>query len=113
MTATAPNPPTRKVRTIPVKPAPTMAVGMVGRESIDVAGLEAALRAELSCEVRFDIGSLAMYANDSSNFRQVPLGVVVPTTLDDLAAAHRACARFGAPIVNRGGGTSLSGESVN
>ncbi|HET6550220.1 MAG TPA: FAD-binding and (Fe-S)-binding domain-containing protein, partial [Solirubrobacter sp.] len=52
-------------------------------------------------------------ANDSSNFRQVPLGVVVPKTVDDIVATHRACAEFGAPVVNRGGGTSLSGETVN
>jgi FAD/FMN-containing dehydrogenase/Fe-S oxidoreductase len=54
-----------------------------------------------------------MYAHDSSNFRQVPIGVVVPETLDDVVAAHRVCARYGAPILNRGGGTSLSGETVN
>jgi FAD/FMN-containing dehydrogenase/Fe-S oxidoreductase len=90
-----------------------MAVGMVGVETIDVAGLRAALEAELGGEVRFDAGSLAMYANDASNFRQVPLGVVVPKTLDDVVAAHRICSRFGAPILNRGGGTSLSGETVN
>jgi FAD/FMN-containing dehydrogenase/Fe-S oxidoreductase len=90
-----------------------MAVGMVGVETIDVAGLQQALEAELGGEVRFDAGSLAMYANDASNFRQVPLGVVVPRTLDDVVAAHRICARFGAPILNRGGGTSLSGETVN
>jgi FAD/FMN-containing dehydrogenase/Fe-S oxidoreductase len=103
----------RSTRTIPVKPEPAMAVGMVGRDTIDVTALEAALREAISCEVRFDRASLAMYANDASNFRQVPLGVVVPTTLDEVVATHRVCARFGAPIVNRGGGTSLSGETVN
>ena len=64
-------------------------------------------------EVRFDAGTRAIYANDSSNFRQVPLGVVVPHTVEDIVATHAACAEFGAPIVNRGGGTSLSGETVN
>ena len=54
-----------------------------------------------------------MYANDGSNFRQVPIGVVIPRTLEDIVAAHRVCAGFGAPVVNRGGGTSLSGETVN
>ncbi len=54
-----------------------------------------------------------MYASDASNFRQVPIGVVIPRTLDDVVATHKACAKFGAPIVNRGGGTSLSGETVN
>ena len=63
--------------------------------------------------MRFDRGSLAMYANDSSNFRQVPIGVVVPRTLDDVVATMRACHRYGAPVLSRGGGTSLSGETVN
>jgi FAD/FMN-containing dehydrogenase/Fe-S oxidoreductase len=64
-------------------------------------------------EVRFDDQSLGLYATDSSNFRQVPLGVVVPKTLDDVVATHRICSSYGAPILNRGGGTSLSGETVN
>jgi FAD/FMN-containing dehydrogenase/Fe-S oxidoreductase len=104
---------TAKRRLIPVKPEPAMAVGMVGEAEIDVAGLAAALRRAVTGEVRFDAASLAMYANDGSNFHQVPIGVVIPKTLDDVVAAHRVCARFKAPIVNRGGGTSLSGETVN
>jgi FAD/FMN-containing dehydrogenase len=100
-------------RRIPVKPVPALPVSMVGRAEIDVAGLRSALEGAVAGEVRFDPGSLAMYANDASNFRQVPIGVVVPKTLDDVVATHRVCARFGAPIVNRGGGTSLSGETVN
>jgi FAD/FMN-containing dehydrogenase/Fe-S oxidoreductase len=71
------------------------------------------LEETVSGEVRFDRASIAIYANDSSNFRQVPIGVVVPKTAEDVVATHRACAEFGAPIVNRGGGTSLSGETVN
>jgi FAD/FMN-containing dehydrogenase/Fe-S oxidoreductase len=80
---------------------------------IDAAGLRRTLEATVSGEVRFDVASIAMYANDSSNFRQVPIGVVLPRTADDIVATHRACARYGAPILNRGGGTSLSGETVN
>jgi len=63
--------------------------------------------------VRFDTASKALYATDASNYRQVPLGVVIPKTLEDVVVTHRACRQFGAPIVNRGGGTSLSGETVN
>ena len=77
------------------------------------ASLRDDLRAEVTGEVRFDRGTLALYANDSSNYRQVPIGVVLPRTLEDVVATHRICARHGAPIVNRGGGTSLSGETVN
>ena len=80
---------------------------------IDIGGLERGLRQAVEGEVRFDAASKAMYANDGSNFRQVPIGVVVPANLDDVVAAHRVCAAFGAPVLNRGGGTSLSGETVN
>ena len=64
-------------------------------------------------EVRFDTQARAMYATDASNFRQPPIGVVIPRTIDDIVAAHVACHEHGAPIVNRGAGTSLSGETVN
>src|SRR3954462_6463623 len=76
-------------------------------------GLERELSESILGEVRFDRGSLALYANDSSNFRQVPIGVVIPRTADDVGATHVAGARQGAPMVTRGGGTSLSGETVN
>src|SRR4051794_12630865 len=82
-------------------------------ETVDLGHLKRRLEQTVRGEVRFDAGTRAMYANDSSNFRQVPLGVVVPKSVEDVVATHRACAEFGAPIVNRGGGTSLSGETVN
>jgi FAD/FMN-containing dehydrogenase/Fe-S oxidoreductase len=100
-------------RTIPAKADPRLPGGMHGQAVIDVTRLERALRKAIKGEVRFDAASKAMYANDASNFRQVPIGVVIPRTLDDVVAAHRVCAGFGAPILNRGGGTSLSGETVN
>ena len=100
-------------RSVPSKPDPAAPGGMDGTREIDVTGLERALRGETAAEVGFDAGWLAMYASDASNFRQVPIGVVVPRSLDDVVATHRVCARFGAPVVNRGGGTSLSGETVN
>jgi FAD/FMN-containing dehydrogenase/Fe-S oxidoreductase len=103
----------RTVREVPAKPAPGMAVGMVGRETIDVRGLHRSLERAVSGDVRFDAAAIAMYANDASNFHQVPIGVVVPRTLDDVVVTHRICAEFGAPICNRGGGTSISGETVN
>src|SRR3954452_23897821 len=82
-------------------------------DTVDVGHLKRRLEKTVRGEVRFDAGSRAMYANDSSNFRQVPLGVVLPKTAEDVMATHAACAAFGAPIVTRGGGTSLSGETVN
>jgi FAD/FMN-containing dehydrogenase/Fe-S oxidoreductase len=82
-------------------------------DAVDLGHLKRRLEQTVDGEVRFDAGSRAMYANDASNFRQVALGVVIPRSADGIVAAHRACAEFGAPIVNRGGGTSLSGETVN
>lgn len=71
------------------------------------------LRASISGEVRFDDGSRALYATDASNYRQVPIGVVVPRTVMDVIEAVRICYRYGAPILPRGGGTSLCGQCCN
>jgi FAD/FMN-containing dehydrogenase/Fe-S oxidoreductase len=80
---------------------------------LDVAALEAALRREVDGEVRFDAGSRGAYATDGSNYRQVPIGVVVPYGVEAGARAVAVCARFGAPLLSRGGGTSLAGQSTN
>jgi FAD/FMN-containing dehydrogenase/Fe-S oxidoreductase len=82
-------------------------------EFTDAAALEARLRATMKGDVRFDSGSLALYSADASNYRQVPIGVVIPRTVDDIVAAVAACREFGAPILARGGGTSMCGQSVN
>jgi FAD/FMN-containing dehydrogenase/Fe-S oxidoreductase len=75
--------------------------------------LEAELRKTTGAEVRFDAGSRALYSTDGSNYRQVPIGVVVPRTIDDVAAAVAAARRHGAPVLSRGGGTSLAGQCCN
>ena len=83
------------------------------RPDIDVHGLEQALRRSLSAEVRFDAGSRALYATDASNYRQVPIGVVIPRSVDDVIGAVDLCHRYGAPLIARGGGTSLAGQCCN
>jgi FAD/FMN-containing dehydrogenase/Fe-S oxidoreductase len=77
------------------------------------AALGATLERTVRGEVRFDAGSRALYATDASNYRQVPLGVVLPRDIDDVIATHAACREFDAPLVNRGGGTSLAGQACN
>lgn len=77
------------------------------------AAFEAALRAAVAGEVRFDAGSRAMYAADASNYRQVPIAVVVPRDVRDVEAALAVCRRFGVPVLPRGGGTSQCGQAVN
>jgi FAD/FMN-containing dehydrogenase/Fe-S oxidoreductase len=79
----------------------------------DATALEDDLRRSVRGEVRFDAGSRGLYATDASNFRQVPIGVVVPMDENDLIAAVAACRRHGAPLVQRGGGTSLAGQACN
>ncbi len=75
--------------------------------------LERALKQKISGEVRFDNGSRALYATDSSNYRQIPIGVVVPKTIDDVAQTVALCREFSAPVLSRGGGTSLAGQCCN
>ncbi len=75
--------------------------------------LEQALSRAIAGEVRFDAGARAAYAADASNYRQAPIGVVLPRSVDDIVAAVAACRAQGAPILPRGCGTSLGGQSVN
>ncbi len=79
----------------------------------DLSRLKRDLRAEVDGEVRFDAGTRGAYSTDASNFRQVPLGVVVPRTVDGAVAAVAVCRRHGAPVLSRGGGTSLAGQCTN
>ncbi len=80
---------------------------------VDASRIEAELRAAIRGEVRFDTGSRALYATDGSNYRQVPIGVVIPESIEDVIATVAVCRRHGAPILSRGGGTSLTGGCCN
>jgi FAD/FMN-containing dehydrogenase/Fe-S oxidoreductase len=75
--------------------------------------LEARLKATVRGEVRFDDASRALYATDASNYRQVPIGLVLPCDAADVVATIAACREFGAPVLSRGGGTSLAGQCCN
>src|SRR6059058_4752197 len=80
---------------------------------VDAEALASELRKAVRGEVRFDAGSRALYATDASNYRQVPIGLVVPRDADDVAAALTICRQFGAPVLPRGAGTSLAGQCCN
>ena len=80
---------------------------------LDATALEAALRRHLRGEVRFDSGSRALYATDGSNYRQVPIGVVIPCDKEDVLATVGLCRDHHAPLLARGGGTSLAGQCCN
>ncbi len=80
---------------------------------IDAAALARELEGALEGEVRFDAGHRALYSTDGSHYRQVPIGVVTPRTKDDVVKTVEACRRHGAPVLARGGGTSLAGQCCN
>jgi len=94
-------------------PTPTQRPDAINETTVDIAGLEHALRAAVRGEVRFDDGSRALYATDASNYRQVPVAVVIPRDAEDVEAAVAACRTYGCPIVARGGGTDLAGSTCN
>ncbi|HEY6307920.1 MAG TPA: FAD-linked oxidase C-terminal domain-containing protein [Candidatus Angelobacter sp.] len=75
--------------------------------------LAAELRTAITGEVRFDDGYRALYAVDGSNYRQTPIGVVIPRTIDDVIQTVALVRKYGAPLLPRGGGTSLAGQSCN
>ena len=75
--------------------------------------LEALLKATLRGDVCFDLGSRALYAADSSNYRQLPIGVILPRDAADVELALAACRATGAAVLPRGAGTSLAGQCAN
>lgn len=80
---------------------------------VDRGRLAVDLEHAVSGEVRFDEGSRHLYANDASIYRMLPLGVVIPRTEDDVVAALQVCREHQLPVLARGGGTGLAGQSVN
>src|SRR5215831_10414255 len=80
---------------------------------VEVRSLEKELQQYIEGEVRFDDGSRALYATDSSNYRQVPLGIVIPKTEKDIFTTISLCNKYKAPLLSRGGGTSLAGQCCN
>lgn len=91
----------------------TAPAGLRKRSTSASHDLEARLIQSLRGTVRFDIGSRSRYSTDASNYRQVPIGVAVPLDAADVKAAIAVCREFGAPVLSRGGGTSLAGQCCN
>ncbi|WP_051898827.1 FAD-binding and (Fe-S)-binding domain-containing protein [Sciscionella sediminilitoris] len=89
------------------------AVGSETGSKAEWTDLAAALADALDGEVRFDDGSRATYSTDASNYRALPIGVVVPRTIEDGVAAVEECRRHDVPVLSRGGGTSLAGQCCN
>ncbi len=78
----------------------------------EMAALTHELTKHITGEVRFDPMTKVLYSTDASIYEIEPLGVVLPRTTEDVLAAVEICARYGVPMLPRGGGTALSGQSV-
>ena len=96
-----------------IEPLPASSHGKPVDSFAQADELERELKRTVRGEVRFDRGSRAMYASDASNYRQIPIGLVVPRDAEDVVAAVAACRKFGAPVLPRGAGTSLAGQTCN
>jgi FAD/FMN-containing dehydrogenase/Fe-S oxidoreductase len=81
--------------------------------NVDAQALADELRREIAGEVRFDGGSRSLYATDASNYRQVPIGVVIPRSVEDMLKTLEVCRKHDAPVLARGAGTSLCGQTCN
>ena len=82
-------------------------------EGVDAKLVEAELKSKIEGEVRFDNASKALYATDGSNYRQVPIGVVLPKSEQDIINIVAICRKYHAPLLSRGCGTSLTGSCCN
>ena len=85
----------------------------MSRTAIVVSSLEQDLRAALKGEVRFDAAAKALYATDASNYRHIPIGVVIPRDEEDVVRAIALCRTHNVPVLSRGAGTSLAGQTCN
>jgi FAD/FMN-containing dehydrogenase/Fe-S oxidoreductase len=97
----------------PIEPLPPSSHAKPVDSFSQASELEHELQRTVRGEVRFDRGSRALYASDASNYRQIPIGLVVPRDCADVIAAVAACRKFQAPVLPRGAGTSLAGQSCN
>jgi FAD/FMN-containing dehydrogenase/Fe-S oxidoreductase len=78
-----------------------------------VNDLERELGKAIRGDVRFDAGSRLLYSTDASMYQMEPVGVVIPRDADDVRAAIETAAKHKVSILPRGGGTSLTGQTVN
>ncbi len=78
-----------------------------------VPGLERRLKAEGAGDVRFDAFTRGRYSTDASHYQIMPLGVVVPRTIEEAERAMEICRAEGVAVTPRGGGTSQAGQTIN
>ena len=79
---------------------------------METSRLIPALQESVKGEVRFDPYSRTLYSTDASIYQILPIGVVIPRDAEDIAATLRIAHEQGVPVLPRGGGTSLAGQSI-
>src|SRR5438128_1964128 len=89
------------------------ATRLQARSASAVQAVETALRSAVEGEVDFSAAAAALYATDASNYRQVPIGIVIPRTIEDVITTVGICRTHDAPILARGAGTSIAGQCCN
>ena len=82
-------------------------------ETVNTEQLAAGLRAAGLAEVETAARRRAEYSSDASNYRVVPEVVAFPRSADEIVAALAVCRELNAPIVTRGGGTSIAGNALS
>src|SRR5450830_985830 len=70
------------------------------------------LRKHFYGDIRIDKATRILYSTDASIYQIEPLGVVIPSTQEDLIAAVELAARYQIPILPRGSGSSLGGQAI-
>ena len=80
---------------------------------MEITQLEQDLRKTVFGEVRFDPYSKALYSTDASIYQMEPVGVVIPRSVEDVVAVVELARANGVPVLPRGGGTALAGQTVN
>lgn len=91
----------------------TGAPAKVALTDAEVQRLAERLENRIQGEVHFDRGSRALYATDASLYRHLPVGVVIPRTYEDVRQTLEICRDAQVPVLSRGAGTSLAGQTCN
>ncbi len=86
--------------------------GHASAEASAAGALQDTLQSRISGEVRFDAVSRMLYSTDASNYQIEPVGVVIPSSQEDVLATIEIAAQHGVPLLPRGGGSSLAGQTV-
>jgi FAD/FMN-containing dehydrogenase/Fe-S oxidoreductase len=71
------------------------------------------LKADVDGDILFDAFSRGRYATDASHYQMMPVGAIVPRSMEGAAKALTIAREEGVPVTARGGGTSQCGQTIN